>query len=303
MPLDAPVTTAPLPASRPPFKMNATGRDPPFSGRAPVVLRLAGLPGPEVSEELQLLYHPLGALSGRLLVGLENQVWGVGRFVGVGDTGELFDLARESLLVEALHVPIRAHLQRGVDEDLDEVHDPAPYLVPRLLVGRDGTDDHTNPVAREQVGDEPYPQDVYITVVPGEAEALGEVGPYDIPVEYLHGPFPVPELALDYLGDRGLARAREPGEPQGKSAFFVHARSFRHSDCLYKRSLHIPLRTAHTTIVGSAGESPPGSFSSAPSGAGTSPSRSGSLVSTIHASRFPRKSFSVAAWAGLPARL
>src|SRR5919112_1691620 len=160
-----------------------------LSSRAPVVFRLAGLPGPEIPEELELLYHPLGALFGRLLVGLEGEVWGVGRLVGVGDAGELFDLARECLLVEALHVPLGADLQRGVDEDLD-------------------------------------------------------------------GPLPVSELALDDLGDGGLARPREASEPQGKSAFFVHARSFRRSDCLCNRSLQIPPDPAHTTIVGSAGESP-----------------------------------------------
>src|SRR5919112_1793700 len=209
MPLDAPVTTATLPASRPPLIGRPADRstDQRSSGRAPVIFGvLLGLPGPEVPEELQLLYHLLGALLGRLLVGLEHEVGGVGRFVGVGDAGELFDLPRESLLVEAFHVPVGADLQRGVDEDLDEVHDPAPYLIPRLFIGRDGAHDHPDPVAREQVGDEPYPQDVYVAVVPGEAQALGEVGPDDVPVEYLHEPLPAPELALDDLGDGGLAR-------------------------------------------------------------------------------------------------
>src|SRR5918997_7055853 len=138
----------------------------PLSARAPVVLRLLRLPGPEVSEELELLYDLAGALLGLLLVGLEDEVGGGGRLVGVGDAGELLDLPGESLLVEALDVPLGANLERGIDEDLDEVDDPAPHLIARLLVGRDGADDNTNPVASEQVRHEADPQDVYVAVVP-----------------------------------------------------------------------------------------------------------------------------------------
>src|SRR5215211_5027098 len=46
---------------------------------------------------------------------------------------------------------------------------------------------------------------------------------------------------------------------------------------LFGRSLYFPPRLAHTTIVGSLGESPSGSLSSAPSGAATSPSRSAAV--------------------------
>src|ERR671915_2134864 len=113
----------------------------PLSARAPVVLRLLRLSGPEVPEELELLYDLAGALLGRLLVGLEREVGGGGRLVGVGDTRKLLDLPGEGLLVETLHVPLGAHLERGIDEDLDEVDDPAPHLVARLFVGRDGADD------------------------------------------------------------------------------------------------------------------------------------------------------------------
>src|ERR687889_1908003 len=137
----------------------------PLSARAPVVLCLLRLPRPEVPEELELLYDPAGALLRRLLIGLEDEVGGVRRLVGVRDTGELLYLPGESLLVEALDVPLCAHLQRSIDEDLDEVYDPAPHLVPRLLVGRDGADDHTHPVAREQVRHEAYPDHVYVAIV------------------------------------------------------------------------------------------------------------------------------------------
>src|ERR687897_3945384 len=154
----------------------------PLSARAPVVLRLLRLSRPEVPEELQLLYDLAGALLRLLLVGLEGEVRGRGRLVGVRDAGELLYLSGERFLVEALYVPLGAHFQRRVHEDLDEVHDPAPDLVTGLLVRRDGRDDHRHPVAGEQVRHEPDAQNVYVAVVATEAQALGEVGAYDVAV-------------------------------------------------------------------------------------------------------------------------
>src|SRR5215204_2510 len=113
-----------------------------LSARTPVVLRLLRLLRPEVPEELELLYDLAGALFRRLLIGLEDEVGGVRRLVGVGDAGELLYLPCEGFLVEALDIPLCAHLQRSIDEDLNEVYDPAPHLVPRLFVRRDGADDH-----------------------------------------------------------------------------------------------------------------------------------------------------------------
>src|SRR5215217_4940645 len=178
----------------------------PLLARAPVVLRLLRLSRPEVPEELELLYDLAGALLRRLLGGLEDEVGGVRRLVGVGDAGELLYLPCKSLLVEAFHVPLGTDFQRSIDEDLDEVHDPAPHLVPRLLVRRDGADDHTHPVARKEVGHKAYPKYVYVAVFPGEGEAFREVGPHYVPVEDLHGPLPLAQLALDDLGYGRLAR-------------------------------------------------------------------------------------------------
>src|SRR5215212_1980676 len=55
----------------------------PLSASAPVILRLLRLPGPEVPEELELLYDLTGALLGLLLIGLEDEVGGGGRLVGI----------------------------------------------------------------------------------------------------------------------------------------------------------------------------------------------------------------------------
>src|SRR5918994_7545110 len=178
----------------------------PLSAGAPVVLRLLRLPRPEVPEELELLYDLAGALFRRLFVGLEDEVGGVRRLVGVGDPGELLYLPGEGFLVEALDVPLCAHLQWSIDEYLDEVYDPAPHLVPRLFVRRDGADDHAYPVAREQVRHEADPEHVYVAVLPGEGKTFGQVGPHDVPVEDLHLPLSLAQLVLYDLGYGRLAR-------------------------------------------------------------------------------------------------
>src|SRR5256885_10388014 len=87
----------------------------------------------EVSEHLR------GALLGRLLGRTEGQLGREGGLVGGGDAGELRDLARAGLLVETLHVPLLADVERAVDQDLDEVAGPheGPHLVAVGPVGRD----------------------------------------------------------------------------------------------------------------------------------------------------------------------
>src|SRR5215218_4513531 len=72
---------------------------------APVVLGVRRR-GPEVPEELELLYDLSRALLGHLLICLEDKVGGDGRLIGVRDAGELLDLPGERLFVEALHVAL-----------------------------------------------------------------------------------------------------------------------------------------------------------------------------------------------------
>src|SRR5215210_2976902 len=142
--------------------------------------------GPEIAELLEPGDDPAGALVGLLLIGLDVELRGGGRLVRVGDAGELRYLPGERLLVEALHVALGADLKRGVDEDLDEVlPDVAPDLVADLLERRDGGDDYPDPVAGQEVGHEPDPQDVGVPVLATKAEALGKVGAHDVPVEDL----------------------------------------------------------------------------------------------------------------------
>ena len=61
-----------------------------------------------------------GVLLGRFVLGIEHELGVERRLVRIGDARELLDLAREGLLVEALHVALGADLDRGLDEHLDE---------------------------------------------------------------------------------------------------------------------------------------------------------------------------------------
>ena len=134
----------------------------------------------EVGEDL------LRRLLGRLVLGLDHQLGVLRRLVGVGDAGELLDLAGAGLRVEALDVALLADLDRGLDVGLDEaaVHHLA-RLVADLAVGRDRGGDHRHAVAGQQVGDERDAADVGVAVLLREAEALREVLADDVAVEHL----------------------------------------------------------------------------------------------------------------------
>src|SRR5215207_2778905 len=154
------------------------------------VLRSVGpveLPdGPEVAELLEPYDDPTGALVGLLLIGLDVELGGARRLVGIRDAGELLDLTRKSPLVEALHVALGTHLQGCVHIDLDEVLPyRAPDLVAHLLKRRDGRHYDPDPVSGQEIGHEPDPQDVGVPVLAAEAETFGEVGAYDVSVEDL----------------------------------------------------------------------------------------------------------------------
>src|SRR5947207_6237873 len=91
-------------------------------------------------------------------------------------------------------------------------------LLPRLLLRRDRGRDHGPALTRQPRGDPADALDVRVAVLLREAEPLREVHPYVVAVEVLDDePAPV-ELRPDEVRDRGLARAREPGEPEREAA-------------------------------------------------------------------------------------
>ena len=152
---------------------------------------------------------------------VEHELGVLGDLVRVVDAGEPLDLAGERLLVQALGIAVlRELVERGVDVDLDELSDHRSHLVSGLLVGRDRAADRRDAVARQELGDEPDPQDVRVTVLLGEPEALGQVLPDHVAVEDLGLHLPRLELVVQHLGDRGLAGTGQAGEPDGEALRF-----------------------------------------------------------------------------------
>src|SRR4051794_10835782 len=162
-------------------------------------------------------------LLGGLALGLADDLGVLGRLVGIRDAGELLDLAGASLRVEALDVAVLARLDRGLYVGLDEaaVHH-LPRLVADLAIGRDRGRDHRDAVARQQVGDERDPADVGVAVLLRETETLREVLADDVAVENLELRPSGAQLLHEQVRDRGLPRAREPGEPQAKAIVLSH---------------------------------------------------------------------------------
>ena len=138
--------------------------------------------------------------------------------VGVGDPGELLDLAGASLGVQALQVAPLALLQGGRDVHLAEaVADHLADHVAGLDVRRDGRTDHARAVPRQQLGHEPDAEDVGVAVLTAEAEALRQVGAHDVAVEVLDQHAAPLDLRPDQLGDGALPGPGQAGEPDGES--------------------------------------------------------------------------------------
>src|SRR5581483_9075801 len=144
---------------------------------------LAG--GSDVAARFEEGHDLLEALLDALLLRVDDD-FGVQRFfVGVGDAGEVLDLAAEGLLIEALDVAPLQLLDAALGVDLDEVADESAVLVADIAVGRDRGRDDGDAVAGEEVGDEADAEDVGVAVLLAEAEAFAEVGADDVAVQDL----------------------------------------------------------------------------------------------------------------------
>ncbi len=135
--------------------------------------------------------------------------------------GEAGDLALERLLVQALHVAARALVDRRLDVDLDERAELLDHLagfVARLDVRRDRRGDDRGAVPCQPGRDPADALDVRVAILLREAEALREVRADGVSVQVLDDVPALLEERPDQVGDRALARAGEPGEPQGEAA-------------------------------------------------------------------------------------
>ena len=107
--------------------------------------------------------------------GVDADVGVLGLLVGGGDAGELGDLARPGLGVEALAVAALALLERGGDVDEEEgaagVLDHLPHLLAGLVEGRDRAADGDPAVAGDLGGDPADPPDVGLAIGLGKGSA------------------------------------------------------------------------------------------------------------------------------------
>ena len=138
------------------------------------------------------------------------------RLVGRVDAGEMLDLARPRLLVEALRVALLDDVERRVDEDLEELAgaDQLARHPPLRAERRDEGDEHDQPGVDEELRRLGDAADVLDAVGVGEAEVAVEAVADVVAVEQVGVAAHQVELLLDEVGDGRLAGAGEAGEPQ-----------------------------------------------------------------------------------------
>ena len=118
--------------------------------------------------------------------------------------------------VEPLHVPRLRDLQRDVDEDLEELARLHPLARhPSFLAeGRDEGDQHDQARVRHQPRHLGHPSDVLDAVGVREAEVPVQPVTHVVAVQHHRVEALGEQALLDAVGDGGLARAGQAGEPE-----------------------------------------------------------------------------------------
>ena len=135
-------------------------------------LRGAGPGARPARPPLQVRQHLRGRRRDVAVVGDDPHLGRERLLVGIGHAGELGNLAGARLGVQPLHVSFLAYVDRGIDEDLDEVVDLSPDLVADVAVGRDRRRDRYHAVAGEDRRHPADAADVGVAVLLRESEPL-----------------------------------------------------------------------------------------------------------------------------------
>ncbi len=138
------------------------------------------------------------------------------RLVGLIDAGEILDLAGKRALVEALGVARDAFIERGIDENLDELalRQQLAHHAPLGAERRDERAQHDEAGVGHQLGDFADAADVLDAVALGEAQVAVETVADIVAVEQQRMRTARVQAGFDQIGDGRFAGARQAGEPQ-----------------------------------------------------------------------------------------
>ena len=164
----------------------------------------------------QVIDDGLSVMFGFGLHRVDGQFGLLRRLIGTVNAGEVLDRARLGLFIKALGVTLHADFQRRVDKNLDEFG-CANQLARHAPLGterRDERHQHNQAGIDEQLGGLADAADILHPVGVGETQIPVEAVADIVAIQQI-GVLAVSHQALFHqIGDGGLARARQAGEPQ-----------------------------------------------------------------------------------------
>jgi hypothetical protein len=139
----------------------------------------------------------------------------IGWLVILTDTGHIGKRARRCLRIQALRIPLGTHLDRGVDEHLDEVPvgEDLPSGPTICAEWRDQSYHDDEPGIKHQLRRFGNASDVLSSILRCETEILVQACAHVIAVENVGVHTECVQATLGGVGDRGLAGAGQSGEP------------------------------------------------------------------------------------------
>src|SRR4029450_4115090 len=122
---------------------------------------------------------------------MQDDLWSKGRFVRIGNTGELLNLAGKRLSVQPFRIALDEHIERAFHMHLDKIRNPSACLIPDGSIRRNGRDDRDYAVARQQFADEGDASDVLVPIFLAETETPRQTRSNDVTIQNFH-PLPCP---------------------------------------------------------------------------------------------------------------
>jgi len=133
------------------------------------------------------------------------------RLIWVVDAGKARNLSGSGFAIEPFHISLLASSERRIHIDLKEICNARAHFIPTLSIRRDRGNNRNNTVTAQHLCDKSDASNIFVPILPAEAEPAGQMLTDLISVERFDAVTASPKAFIDCSAEGGLARRTKTG--------------------------------------------------------------------------------------------